>query len=275
MTEDVTIGFYPDMPHDEYLKVEALSNSGLKKLMKTPAHFKAPQKPPTSQQQAVWDWGTAFHVEVLEPDKYNNRVIVTSKKTITAGEKKEAAEEGKVIIKEPAHIDIQGAVQAARDHPDSGPLLKAGGVTEMSFFWEDPEYGFLCKGRADKITDSRITMDLKSTGDAEDESRGFGSFWKNFISLRYRFQAYWYLNGLTIASGVPHDRFVFIAVEKEPPYGLNVFEADKEVLLWAMEEIDPLKRLYSECLASNLWPCYPTGIKTIGLPPWAKRKYDE
>lgn len=271
MTE-IAPGFYPGLPFDEYLKVEALSNSGLKKLARSPAHFKAPQKPPSTQQQAVFDWGTAFHVAALEPDKYDSRVIVTSKKTITAKEKEEARQEGKVIIKEEANADIQGAVEVAREHSDSGPLLKAGGVTEMSCFWKDEGFDFLCKLRADKITDSRVVFDLKSTNDAEDESRGFGSFWKNFFSMGYHRQAYWYLNGLTIASGVPHDDFAFIAVEKEPPHGVNVFYADKELLAWAMEQIEPLKLLYAKCLETGEWPCYETGIKIIGKPAWAKRQ---
>ena len=239
-------GFMPKMPKDEYLKVEALSNSGLKKLAKTPAHYKAPEKPPSSQQQPAWDIGTAFHTATLEPDLYDSQVIVTSKAQVTAKEKKDAAEEGKIILKQPAHEDVQAMAEAVRNHPDSGPLVKAGGVTEISCFWKDETYDFLCKLRADKITDGQVVIDLKSTGDAEDQSRGFGSFWKNFIPLNYHGQAYWYLNGISIASGVPHDLFVFIAVEKEPPYGINVFYAEKELLLWAMEKIDPLKEVYAK-----------------------------
>ena len=263
MTE-MESGFYPNLPFDEYLKVEALSNSGLKKLAKTPAHFKAPAKTPSPQQQTAFDIGTAFHTATLEPEKYESQIIVESTATVTAKQKAAAAEESKIILKQEAHENVQTMAQAARDHPDSGPLLKAGGVTEMSCVWKDEDFSFLCKLRADKITDSRIVIDLKSTTDAEDESRGFGSFWKNFTSLKYHFQAYWYLNGLTIASGVPHDDFAFIAVEKHPPYGINVYYPDKELLVWAMEAIEPLKLKYAECLESRKWPCYETGIKIIG-----------
>ena len=269
---EIEPGFYPDMPFEKYLAIEALSNSGLKKF-KTPAHYKAPAKPISSQQQTAFDIGTAFHTATLEPEKYDDQIIVTSKSTVTAGEKKEAAQEGKIILKQPAHENVQGMAGAVRKHPDAGPLVQ-GGVTELSCFWKDPDFDFLCKLRTDKITDSRVVVDLKSTGDAEDESRGFGSFWKNFFSLWYHWQAYWYLNGLSIASGVPHDDFAFIAVEKDPPYGINVYFADKELLAWAMEEIEPVKLRYAECLEKDEWPCYETGYKWIGKPAWAKQRQE-
>ncbi|MBW2037031.1 MAG: PD-(D/E)XK nuclease-like domain-containing protein [Deltaproteobacteria bacterium] len=271
MLESNLIGFHPHMPFDKYLAIDALSNSGLKKLAKSPAHYKAPDKPRTPQQQLALDIGSAFHTATLEPELYDELYCITKTARVSAAERASVKEQGKTLLKQADHSNVQAMARAVREHPDAGPLVQ-GGVTEISFFWQDPDFGFLCKGRADQITDSRIIVDLKSTADADDQNTGYGAFVKNFFSLGYHQQAYWYLNGVSIASGVPHDQFVFIACEKDPPYGINVYWPDKEVLLWAMEKIEPLKLRYAECLESGLWPSYPTGIKIIEMPGWAKKR---
>jgi hypothetical protein len=264
-------GFIPNMPFEEYFKVEALSNSGLRRLKKSAAHFRVPWQP---KDQKVLDIGSAFHTATLEPDRYDSRYAVTDLKLSTKDGKQfqqESVRSGKTIIKQAEHKNIQAMAKAVREHPDAGPLVQ-GGVSELSCFWIDPDYDFPCKCRLDKITDNMVIIDLKKTQDAEEGSSGFGAFYKSFFSLYYHYQAYWYLTGVSIASSVPHDTFAFIAVEEQPPHGVNVFVPDKEVLVLAMEEIEPLKILYAECLNRNEWPCYPPGPNTIGLPAWAKKQ---
>lgn len=267
-------GCYPGMPFDEYLSIDALSKSGLVKLKKSPAHFKTPDKP---RDPKVLEIGQGFHTLTLEgPQKYNKRYAITDLKLSTKAGiafKEQAKAEGRTIFKQQEHDNIQAMAKAVREHPDAGPLVE-GGISELSVFWKDPDYGFLCKLRADKVTDGLITIDLKKCQDAEDQSNGFGSFFKSFISLKYHWQAYWYLTGLTIATETPHDYFAFIAVEEQPPHGVNVFYPHKQLLAWALEEIDPLRLLYAECLEKDQWPCYEPGAKWIELPGWARKQME-
>ena len=261
-------GIYPDMPFEEYLSIDALSKSGMVKLDRSPAHFKAPEKPRAAKSIHDMDVGHAFHTATLEPELYRSRYAVTGLSLTTkAGKefKEEVEAEGKTLIKQVDHINIQAMAKAVHDHPDAS-ILAESGLSEASFFWIDPGYGFLCKCRADKVTTNRMVPDLKSTGDARREA-----FSKIYFNMKYHWQAYWYLNGISIATGEPHDDFPIVVCERDNPYGVNVFFADPQALLMAMEDIDRLKAIYADCLEKDKWPCYEAGPEYIELPGWATK----
>lgn len=68
----------------------------------------------------------------------------------------------------------------------------------------------------------------------------------------------------------PHDKFIFVAVETEPPYGIACYEMAAEDLRVGQVRYRQALRTYQECLASNTWPSYPEQIRTLELPAWAK-----
>jgi hypothetical protein len=90
-------------------------------------------------------------------------------------------------------------------------------------------------------------------------------FWK----FGYHLQAAWYRR-LLIETGVSSDPdFVFVAVEKEPPYLVSVIRYDDE----ALAEGDRLNRAaidtYARCMETGIWPSYVDEAVEIGLPPYA------
>ena len=256
-------GFYTDMSATEYHATEAFSKSFMTKFDRSPAHAKVPEKPPGSQKVRNMLVGSAFHTTVLEPEKFEKEYVV-----LPEGKKRVGTHDadGRAILNFTEGGDLPGMREAVRNHEDAGPLLSFG-QAEVSVFWQDPDYGFLCKARPDWITPNGIIIDLKSTEDAREEA-----FSRTAYNLRYRWQGYWYLNGASIAKGEPHNIFIIIAVEKEPPYGVYVYEVDKEMLLLAMEEIAPLLKKYNQSLKSDIWSCYPPGMKSLELPRWARRR---
>ena len=68
-------GIY-ELSNDEYHEQEALNKSGLLQLSKSPVHFfewyNAPNEEPTNAMLV----GTALHTAVLEPDKYDQSIII-------------------------------------------------------------------------------------------------------------------------------------------------------------------------------------------------------
>lgn len=68
------------------------------------------------------------------------------------------------------------------------------------------------------------------------------------------------------------NHFIFIAVEKKPPYAVGVYKLDEESvdLGRAVYRAD-LKR-YAECLANDNWPGYGDKIQTISVPGWHANK---
>ena len=64
-------------------------------------------------------------------------------------------------------------------------------------------------------------------------------------------------------------RFVFIAAEKEPPFGIACYELDQQAIDLGNEIIDAQLATFRECQALNSWPCYSSSTETLSLPTWA------
>ena len=257
---------------DDYFQREALSKSGLVRLAQSPAHFKAPPKPRTPQQQTALDIGQATHTAILEPDMYNLRfMILPPEMTLQtkAGKqlKKEAEEAGKILLKDKDHQNVQSMALAVRHHPGAKLLVEAPGPVEEPVYWKDPVYGFDCKAKPDKRTPNCIVPDLKSTGDAR-----YSKFQKVIYDKCYHWQAFWYLWGCTIATDVPHRDFLFIVIERENPWDVMIYFASPKMFFQAAREIAPLRKIYAKCLEKDQWPGYPTAPQYIDLPPWARKK---
>ena len=122
----------------------------------------------------------------------------------------------------------------------------------------------MCKIRPDKLPGNGICVDIKTTDDASPEG-----FSKSCANYGYHIQAAFYLEGLTRITGEQHDTFVFIAVEKTPPYGIGVYYASHDFIAKGRELMGKALDIYSECLKTNLWPCYSAEAKELNLPRWA------
>jgi hypothetical protein len=79
-------------------------------------------------------------------------------------------------------------------------------------------------------------------------------------------QAAWYQR----ITGV--NRFIFIAVEKEAPYGVACYELDEQAISLGHIIIEEQLRTYVECEQLNSWPCYSSHIQSLSLPAWAARQ---
>ena len=70
--------------------------------------------------------------------------------------------------------------------------------------------------------------------------------------------------------GVSVEQFVFVCVEKKPPYAVAVYIVDDEDLMDAHAENEALAVKYGECLKVDKWPGYSENIEVLALPPWHK-----
>ena len=138
------------------------------------------------------------------------------------------------------------------------------GKPEQSIFFNDPAHQFLCKVRPDWYTDEGEVVDIKTCLDA-----GYDGFSRTIANYKYHWQALFYLNGLTAVTERQHKKFIFIAIEKEPPYAVAVYEATKDMLQTAEKQIAPILDMYAECLKNNVWPGYKDELLQIQLPRWA------
>ena len=152
--------------------------------------------------------------------------------------------------------------ESVHKHPAAKELLKSG-QPEMSFFWWDKLSEQMCKCRPDWFCeDCGIIVDLKTCQDASPE--GFG---KAIYNLGYHIQAAWYLKGVNQFSKAT--RFIFIAVEKESPHLVGVYELDFVSQVAGEDAAAELLARYVVCKNSDSWPGYGDEIQEISLPYYA------
>jgi hypothetical protein len=280
-------GFRPGfltIPAALYHSIDAVSQSRLKLLAKSPAHLRWELDHPTPPTDAM-KRGTLVHTAVLEPEAFYRcycTVPDSLAEGITTADGKPAkspkatteykqrladfarANSGKEFV-DAEDWDMAVAVgETLRLHRDAGVFISEAADTELTGLWRDEETGLLCKMRVDAdCPDLDTIFDIKTTTDA---SRA--AFERTIFNFRYYWQAAMYLEGMA-ALGKPRSTYAIIAVETEPPYGCMVYNLKSSVIDLARKEIRPLMRLYKACQQQNVWPSYPAGVQDIEIPAWA------
>lgn len=274
-------GVYDDIPIDEYHQDRtSLSVSGAKELLAScPAKFRYLQDHPNAPTAAM-EFGTALHALVLGNGPDIEVCDYASWKSGKAQEDKLAAlADGKipVLAKEKAQLD--GMAAAVRNHHTAGPRFAPGsGVAERSLYLRHRDTGVMRRARPDWLphfTGERLLVpDLKSCVKAD-----LDSVQKDIANYRYFMQGPWYLDlikGLGLC-GDEEPKFLFVFVEKSPPYLVTVVEQDQTSLDIGRRENASALHTYAECLASDRWPDYMAPfapyIPQVALPSWLERQF--
>jgi exodeoxyribonuclease VIII len=259
-----------NLPFDEYQSIDARNWSALKHMSKTPAHYQeAIQNPPT--QSPAMLIGSAFHALVLEPDSFDDFYAVApagidrrTKAGKEAWAEFEASAAGKTILTADQDNTVRQMAAAVLRHPTASRLLSMCGQRELSVTWTDEATGTPCKCRIDAYNKTNgLVIDLKTTDDASPTA-----FSRTCAKYAYHGQAAYYLDGLANA-GAYSSKFIFIVVEKSPPFAVAVFLCDKDMLDTGRLRYQECLRLHAECSAADNWPGYPEEVQTITLPIWA------
>jgi len=266
-------GLHRGVPYDVYARWDAVNHSTLRHFNRTAAHAREAIVNPSDQTEAQF-LGHATHVAILEPDRFEAEFVAAPKfdKRTTEGKKGWAAFQAEhadaTCMPKEEHDLCLRLRESVWAHPTAAELLKGAGFNEASAVWIDPGTGLRCKTRIDRLTSLAgwpVDVELKTTKDA---SRA--AFGRDINYYRYHQQGAMQLDGLNALA--PHERkFVFVAVEKEPPYCVAVYELEEDALQLGRDDYQKHLRMYAECLSTNRWPGYPDGIDYVSLPPWAFR----
>lgn len=263
------------------------SASYLKRLNKTPAHAKTPQK----DTKAMF-LGRALHVLTLEGEAaFAAEFIVTpdgapkrptpaqmnaakpSAETIYACDWWQSfnmAAAGKTVLSGEEAETCRNVRESVLSHPFAKLLLHEG-VSESTVIFEREVLGqkIPCKCRPDRTpaTSMRTLIDLKSCEDAGEEA-----FLYSCRKYGYLTQAAFYIDGYNAARGSDDpemDAFVFIACEKEAPYRVECYTVDMDYLLWGRGEYQRLLTIEAQCRANNSWPAWTNaGCGELFKPAW-------
>lgn len=181
---------------------------------------------------------------------------------------------GRIILTEEQWEHLHGMRAAVFAHPAASALLLADGEAELSCYAVCPITGVLLRTRPDWLRKDGIVADLKSTEDAGPEE-----FARSIANWRYHVQDPMYCDvigeairqsGNTEFTSPKH--FVFIAVEKKPPYAVGVYKLREEDVELGRAEYRNDLNDYADCLQSDHFPAYSPRIENIALPAWYYNK---
>lgn len=289
-------GIYDDISFDDYLKIDAVNQSTLKKMDRSPAHCFAsmsePDKPTTPMK-----FGKLLHAGKLEPltiprlytvmppyhlDKENvtaKKVPTESKVTTYYKGKKaehEAANPGKEAIEQAEFDQMVKMVQTIDADPDASRLFARGGTNEVTIVWVDKETGLLCKLRTDRFIQDQwpTILDLKKAANADEQwHNGVKPFPMMIGSLGYDVQAAWYVDGAKAATGKDVN-FLCVAIEDNAACGMKIYDlTDNQPSepSWAdigRRKYRPWLNQFAECKRTGVWPGYEKGITTPVIPAY-------
>lgn len=256
-------------PVTHYHAAPGLSGTGIRHLLRSPAHYRAVMDAPREATPAMI-LGSAVHAAVLEPGKLDAEFAVapTVDRRTKAG--KEAYEAfvaeagGRDILTAEQWETVQRIRDAATEHPAVQELLH-GAICERPLFWTDREHGIQCKGKPDAAaSDWSHLIDLKTTDDARAQS-----FQRGLVKFGYHVQLAHYVSGVLHQEDVEPLRIFFIVVETEPPHGIRTYSLEPGAIHRARLELERAYRLYADCTRSGNWPVYGYEIEEITLPAWA------
>lgn len=287
----------------EYRSREGISSSELKKLMKSPLHYKHWKENPQEDTPALL-FGRAAHKYVLETydfftefeidkdfkygtkaDKEETQRFICQKAIevgrgdewdsfISTNPKKEEVVafyrsliQGKDFITQEQFEQIEAMRTAMLATPFVEKLIN--GEHEVSYFWTDEDTELTCKCRPDSINHKlKVICDYKTCDNAETQQ-----FMRQAINLGYDLQAAYYLDGVKANTGEDYI-FVFIAQEKKPPYAVNILQADEIFIRSGRDVYKSMLQTYKECSESGNWFGYlgfESQINSLGVPKWMEQ----
>lgn len=255
---------------------DAISKSRLSRYSVCPAYYKWHEENPQPSTKEMIE-GSAFHKLVLEPNTFEKEFIVSPTFDRRTKEGKlaynhfcELVQSGITVINDEQMDMISGMRDSVMRNPYARKLIN--GNIEQSMYFVDEMTKARCKVRPDvwrKVGDDRIVViDLKSTKSAIPTD-----FARDVVAYHYDLQAFMYCYGVSKVMNVPIDNidFVFIAVEKKPPYLINVMQVDKYVMQKGEADFREYIGTHAQCLESGVW--YGLNgerevINTLSLPSY-------
>lgn len=258
----------------EYHAHPAVSRSKLWLLKSSPLKFQYGSEHPDDPTPSMI-LGQAFHKLVLEPDTFYEEFAIipeglnrrTSEGRMIYAEFA-AMNAGKTFLGYDDYETICWMEESLLANPTARKIIE-NGVHEHSIFWDDPETGEALKCRPDIFIandELHIIADLKTTTSAETDA-----FRNTCVSMGYAMQAAMYTDGVRTEHPGEY-AFLFLAVEKKPPYAVNVMQVSDEMMEFGRLQYRGLVELLHECREKKLFYGYngkDNIINTLTLPAWA------
>ncbi len=265
------------MTEKEYRSHPAVNRSELWKFRASPEKFAYAKTHPEEPTPALL-FGQVFHKVVLEPETFFEEFAIAPAVDKRTADGKQVwkkfldSVDGRTVITQDTFNQAVEMAAALYSEPLAVKLLD--GVKETPYFWRDELTGEACKCRTDCLNtrySQPIIVDLKSTTDASTEA-----FTRDAVKHGYDLQAAMYSEGVAANIGKA-PLFVFIVVEKTPPYAVNILQADELFIHRGTMLLRETLEEYRYCRMNNNWYGYlgrDNQVNNLALPVWLAKELE-
>lgn len=272
-------GRLPDEPREVYDATTCLGHSKLSTFLKNPRLFQATHVLRAIQPRAgeALDLGIAFHALALEGEEaYRKEVIVGGpvnpktqrtygRDTKAFADWLETQPKGRVYLDNAQDEMVRAMVSALGENKLAAELLFNCPHREVTYRPAGGLYGLGIQCRVDMESDEPLIVDLKSCESIE-------KFERNFQEHGYHRQAAAYRRMRSMVTGEPEGdiKFMFIAVAKEYPFEVGVFDVEESLLDRGMTEFTEAVYGVRHALTTGEWPRDHGEVVTIKEKRWAR-----
>lgn len=260
-----------------------IGSTSLKKYLQSPTHYlynKNNPKPPSEEMS----FGSAYHILILEEDKWNDEVFVLDEskrpmpdKDYRTKENRDWKDEqikssvGKIYLSMEQYDTAMRMRDVLKQNTFASDLMN-GEERESSYYGE--YNGVKVKVRPDSYTKGKFIADLKTCQDSS-----FEEFKKHSFNMGYHISASLYLDILNITNNPDTEEgFFFVSQEKKPPYNVSVFIASEQFIAQGRHIYENLLRLHKHCLEKNEWKGYEVfsefqnNVQVLDIPSWGMKE---
>lgn len=256
------VGLFTDIEQDEYRAIDALANSDAIMIENNPADYIWSRNAPTNFSKVMAkDIGSALHALLLEPEKYDDMIFVSSVKgrQTKTFEQEIVDNPDKIVLTQEEAEQVKIMAGSVFAHPTASKLLSANGDNECSIFIKDKQTGANLKIRPDKniFEQTGYILDIKKTDDLS-KWRSDKEWINPLYTLNYGHNASFYTDVVEQHYNREAKGYVFLCVQSKVELGkypVGVFVITKEKMIemgfWARHRVNIEK--YKKCLDSDNW----------------------
>ena len=254
--------FVSGMPNSAYHShPEGISSTGLKSVLRSPAHFKFQAAKEPSRAMTI---GTAIHTALLEPERFaSDYVLLREVKDRRASEYKQAVKtHGTEVVLTSGEADnVIGMQEAVLSNELMRSRLTGEGWRELSLFVRDPDTDVLVRVRYDLLLTDGTIVDVKKTQDARPDP-----FSRAIDNYGYDLSAALYVDAFKWATG-EEAQFEFAAVEEAMPHGHKLYRPCDTTLGEGRRKYREALASFAQCELYGVWPSLPCDEpEIISLP---------
>lgn len=253
-------------------KIYPVSNTRLSAFKRSPLHLIHYLNGNTKQTPAM-AFGSAFHAALLEPHVFDSEYAIApeidrrSKEGKLAYDKFVYESDGKSVITSEDGNRIQRMVDSVRGNTIANELLTNCLWFEQEAQWTNMETSVPMKGIIDAMSSDYI-IDIKTTTDASP-----GKFMRDAFANYYHRQAAIYLDSQN--ANPKRMDYYLIAVEKDEPHGVAVYQMDMDTLdkgheIYLDQVTEYRSWVEAGCPSASYEYWHYAGIHQIELPNYLK-----